>query len=183
MSGAPDWRKEVLQFWFGELQEGDWFGGEPALDESIRARFGALHAQLTANAAADRRDPNALLAAVIVLDQFSRHLYRGDPRAYAADPLARQLANEAIEQGFDFRMTPPQRLFLYLPFEHSESAEDQARCLALMQTLGNERWTQYSLAHKSLIDRFGRFPHRNAVLGRKSTAEEIEALRRPGNLF
>ena len=151
--------------------------------QGFRHRESDLHAQFAANATVDRRDPDALFAAVIVLDQFSRNLYRGDARAYANDPAARRLANEAIEQGFDFRMTPVQRLFLYLPFEHSENAEDQARCVALMESLGNDSWTRSATAHKAVIDRFGRFPHRNALLGRESTPAELAALQRPGNSF
>ena len=124
-----------------------------------------------------------MLAAVIVLDQFSRNLFRGDPRALAADPIARRLARAAIERGLNRAMDKYHRLFLYLPFEHSESQEDQAFAVELVEALGNEEWTRFSLAHKTIIDRFGRFPHRNAILGRVSTADELALLTEPMGSF
>ena len=120
--------------------------------------------------------PRPILAAVIVLDQFSRNMYRGNPQSYAADASALLLARIAVDQRFDLSMTPVQRLFLYLPFEHSENREDQALALKLINQLGNEDWTRDALAHKVLIDRFGRFPHRNRILNRRSTADEIAHL-------
>jgi uncharacterized protein (DUF924 family) len=118
-----------------------------------------------------------------VLDQFSRNLHRGEARAFASDVRARELARAAIERGHDAGMTPTQRLFLYLPFEHSESLSDQNRCVALFEALGVADWTDAAVAHRNLIARFGRFPHRNAVLGRASTPEELDALAQPGNAF
>jgi uncharacterized protein (DUF924 family) len=124
-----------------------------------------------------------MLALVIVLDQFSRNLFRGQPGAFAADPLARRVARTAIGQGFDAAMSARERLFFYLPFEHSEERDDQAFAVELVTRLGNAAWTRYALAHKEIIDRFGRFPHRNAILGRPSTADEIELLNDPSKSF
>jgi uncharacterized protein (DUF924 family) len=120
---------------------------------------------------------------VIVLDQFSRNLFRADPRAYAADPLARRVAMAAIERGFDMALPVQQRLFLYLPLQHSEDAADQQRALALVEALGNAAWTEPALAHKQVIDRCGRFPHRNAILGRESTPDELDVLAAPLSWF
>lgn len=182
----PGWVDEVLRFWFEELTEADWFNGGTALDARIGARFLLMHEALAANDGEALRHvhgPRALLAAVLVLDQFSRHLFRQDPRAYATDPLARRLAAMAVDQGWDRELSREQRLFLYLPFEHSEELADQERAVELVEALGDENWTNYSLAHRSLIERFGRFPHRNAVLGRESTVDEIEALKAPMSSF
>jgi uncharacterized protein (DUF924 family) len=121
--------------------------------------------------------PLPLLAAVIVLDQFSRNMFRGAPRAFAADPIARRLSRIAIGQGFDVAMKEQERLFLYLPFEHSENREDQALAVELIARLGNEEWTRDAEAHKAIIDRFGRFPHRNAILNRHSAANEAALLK------
>ena len=172
----PDWVRAVLRFWFQELSEEQWFAKDAELDARIRERFLSIHEQLVESATADVSGPRAALAAVIVLDQFSRNMFRGDPRAFAADPIARRIAATAIEQRFDEIMSKPERMFLYLPFEHSEDSRDQARSLELMQSLGDENWTHFARVHKEIIDRFGRFPHRNAVLNRQSTAEELEAL-------
>lgn len=178
-----DWVKAVLQFWFEELSATDWFAKSDDIDVQIRERFLALHEQLSGNDAAGIRLPREILAAVVVLDQFSRNLFRGSPQAFAADPIARRLANFAIEQGFDKFMKPEERVFLYLPFEHSENFDDQKTSVALITLLGNEYWTRYAIAHLEIIERFGRFPHRNAVLGRVSTPDEIEMLKDPSKSF
>ena len=169
----PPWVEAVLRYWFEELSETHWFGGNDGVDMQIRGRFLALHEQLARINAPGVNAPRSILAAVIVLDQFSRNMYRGHPRAYAADAIARRLARTAVDQGFDLTMTKKQRLFLYLPFEHSENTEDQALALDLIGRLGNENWTRATMAHKVIIDRFGRFPHRNQILGRSSTPDEI----------
>ena len=175
----PAWIGAVLGFWFEELSESQWFAKDAALDAQIRQRFLSTHEQVVANGAADVSGPRAMLAAVIVLDQFSRNLLRRDPRAFASDAIARRISAAAIEQGFDAAMSREERMFLYLPYEHSEDRADQARSLELTQSLGNESWTNFARAHKEIIDRFGRFPHRNAILNRQSTAAEIEFLRGP----
>ncbi|HVR82376.1 MAG TPA: DUF924 family protein [Luteimonas sp.] len=179
----PAWVGDVLRFWFEELSETHWFAKNDDVDARIRDRFLALHERLVTENGLGATAPRSMLAVVIVLDQFSRNLFRGDPRAYAADPVARQISRAAIEQGFDTAMTKQERRFLYLPFEHSEDHEDQALSLDLIKTLGNEEWTHDAIAHKIIIDRFGRFPHRNAVLNRLSTPDEIELLKEPMRAF
>jgi uncharacterized protein (DUF924 family) len=182
-TAESSWVPEVLHFWFDELGKARWFAKSEHTDAKIRERFLALHERLVANdglVADDRLDGalrRPLLAAVIVLDQFSRNLFRDSPRAYAADPIARRLARSAIAQGFDDAMTAQERLFLYLPFEHSEDRADQVLAVELIAGIGIAEWTRDALTHKAIIDRFGRFPHRNAILNRHSSAEEIERLR------
>lgn len=179
----PGWVGEVLSYWFEALGEEHWFDPSREVDERIRELFLALHEQLATGQLAELATSREMLAAVIVLDQFSRNLFRGTPRAYAADPMARRLASTALSRGFDANLTAEQKQFLYLPFQHSEDAQDQARSLALFEKLGNERWTQYAQAHKAIIDRFGRFPHRNQILGRHSSAVEIASLQEPMGSF
>lgn len=185
-NAEPAWADEVLRFWFGELTEADWFGGGAALDARIGERFLLVHEALSANggeAVHHLHGPRATLAAVLVLDQFSRHLYRRDKRAFASDPIALELARKAVAAGWDRELEPAQRLFLYLPFEHSEHRGDQACAVDLIAALGNDGWTLYARKHQELIDRFGRFPHRNEALGRESTAEELEAMKGPMGSF
>lgn len=170
---------EVLDFWFSEMDEADWWAKSDVTDAGIRERFLDPHERLVRTAGRDIEGARPMLAAVVVLDQFSRNMFRDSPRAYAADPIARRLARQAISRGFDTGMRPEYRLFLYLPFEHSEDREDQALAVDLISALDREEWTSYALAHKAVIDRFGRFPHRNAVLGRETTAEERAALQDP----
>jgi uncharacterized protein (DUF924 family) len=177
------WVAEVLHFWFEELGERDWFAKRDDIDGQIRKRFLELHESLAERAGSVPTTPRSLLAAVIVLDQFSRNLFRGAPRAFAADPVARRLAGTAIGQGFDAGMTKQERLFLYLPFEHSEDRQDQALAIELIGRLGEEHWTRDAVAHQVIIDRFGRFPHRNAILGRHSSADELSLLQDPMQWF
>lgn len=185
IAGTPDasWVDEVLGYWFETLAESDWWGKHDAIDAEISRRFGALRAHLLANEGAGVAGPRPRLAAVLALDQFSRHLYRGDPRAFEADPLARRLARMAIAAGEDQQLTSAQRLFLYLPFEHSEDPADQALAVALISQLGNDEWTAFAHAHRAIIERFGRFPHRNAILGRASSEAELAHLAQPNSSF
>lgn len=174
----PTWVGEVIRFWFEDLAESDWFSKNDILDAQIRDRFLALHERLVAQTDGPGvNTARSLLARVIVLDQFSRNMFRGNPRAFAADPIALRLSRTAIERGLDTALTKHERRFLYLPFEHSEEVADQAISLDLIQALGDARWTLYARAHKVIIDRFGRFPHRNAILNRVSTPDEIAFLR------
>jgi uncharacterized protein (DUF924 family) len=175
----PAWVTEVLEFWFDELGEAHWFAKSEEIDAQIRGRFLSLHERIVADAGSDATAQRPLLAAVIVLDQFSRNLFRGTPRAFAADPVARRLSRTAIKQGFGIAMKEQERLFLYIPFEHSEDREDQALAVELIARLGNEEWTRDAIAHKTIIDRFGRFPHRNAILNRHSSPDEVELLQEP----
>jgi uncharacterized protein (DUF924 family) len=184
---------QVLRFWFGEPHEygkkrKSWFEKNPAFDAELRDRFLALHDDATARRLEHwRASPAECLAYIVVLDQFSRNLYRNDARAFAADPLALEAAREAIERGFDRSLLPVERQFVYLPFEHSESIEDQQRCCALMESLIDHPETadllEWARKHLRIIERFGRFPHRNAALGRRSTPEELEYLSQPGAGF
>ena len=179
----PAWVGQVLHYWFEELDESHWFEPERSVDQNIRDRFLALHERIASGEGPAVTTAREMLAAVVVLDQFSRNLFRGTPRAYAADPMARQLAGRALRQGFDVGMTDAQRQFLYMPFQHSEEHQDQVRSLALFEKLGNPSWLRYAQAHKSIIDRFGRFPHRNQILGRASSAAEIASLSEPMGSF
>ena len=185
IAGEPAWIGEVLDFWFGELGPAQWFAKDAALDARIRERFGAVQERLLRTQAREVEllGARAARAAVLVLDQFSRNLHRGSAQAFAADELARQLAREALACGEDAGLPPEQRLFLYLPFEHSEELADQELSLRLHEQLGSEDWMRYARQHRELIARFGRFPHRNAALGRESTPEEVAALAQPGSSF
>jgi uncharacterized protein (DUF924 family) len=179
----PGWVREVLHYWFDEVGSEHWFKSSREVDSKIRERFLSLHRQISASQASDFKTMRALLAAIIVLDQFSRNIFRDTPSAYATDPLARQLADAAIRRGCDTEMSLAQRQFIYMPFQHSEDPNDQVRSVGLFATLGNNGWTEYAVAHKAIIDRFGRFPHRNAILGRESSAEEIASLSKPMGSF
>ena len=186
MSASPDPARidEVLRFWFEELTSDDWFGGGDAVDEQIRGRFRDLHEALRSHVPESwRTSARGMLAAVIALDQFPRNMYRGDPRAFAADRAALELAQEAIERKFDREMSDDGRKFLYLPFEHSEDPAVQARSVELFATVDDDESLGYAVRHKEIVDRFGRFPHRNGVLGRESTPEEIEFLKEPDSSF
>jgi uncharacterized protein (DUF924 family) len=174
----------VLAFWFEELRPEQWFAADPALDATIRARFLPLYEAL----AADRgrgwaTTPLGCLTAVIVLDQFPRNIFRGTARAFATDEAALAIARDAIAQGFDAGLPRSRRAFLYMPFQHAENAEDQARSVALFATLGNAQAFDYAERHRDVIARFGRFPHRNAALGRASTVDEQAYLAGPGAGF
>lgn len=180
---------EVLDFWFGPLDargkpRPEWFRKDGRFDEEIRGRFGATHAAAAARELETwRASAESMLALVVVLDQFSRNIHRHDARAFAQDGYARECSEEAIERGLDLGMLPVERQFLYLPFEHSEALADQQLSLRLFARLGNAEWMRYAQAHHDLVARFGRFPHRNAVLGRQSTPEEVEAMAGPMGRF
>lgn len=180
----PSWVDDVLGFWLGELAPQDWFRRNDTTDGAIVARFATVHAEIARRAARDLApDARTALSAVIVLDQFSRNMFRSRPEAFACDALAREVADLAIGMGFDQAFDKNGRLFFYLPFEHSELAADQERSVRLIEVLGDPELTRYAVAHKVIIDRFGRFPHRNAALGRASTNEEIAFLKEPGSSF
>jgi uncharacterized protein (DUF924 family) len=182
---------DVLAFWFGQgadygKRHKRWFEKDPGLDAEITRRFLHLHEAL----AAERRwmdSARACLARILVLDQFPRHMFRGTARAFASDALALDTACQAADNSYDRQLLPVERLFAYLPFEHSERLEDQDRACALYEPLAAFRETddalRYALAHREIIRRFGRFPHRNAILGRDSTPQELEFLRQPGSSF
>lgn len=171
------WIDDVLQFWFQELKPRDWFEKNDEIDRRIRERFATLHADLTREAIAIPDTARGHLAAVIVLDQFSRNMFRNSPDAYAADERALRLADRALELGFDRQLTPDERRFLYMPFMHAEDPAAQARCVELFTSLADPVSLDYAIEHRDIVDRFGRFPHRNAVLQRASTPEELEFLK------
>ncbi len=179
----PAWVGDILRFWFEELSPADWFAKSDAVDARIRDRFMALHDRLVAEQEPKELTPPSLLAAVIAFDQFSRNLFRGSPRAFAADAQARNLAATAIDRGWDHSFGHKERMFLYLPFEHSENIEDQNRAVHLISQLGEPEWTEYALAHQSIVRKFGRFPHRNAALGRESSEAELQLLQEPMGQF
>lgn len=176
--------EEVLHFWLVETPFEMRFMQDRQLDDRIRQGFGPLHARLAKRVPPDWRDsPRTLLASVIVLDQFSRNLYRDDPRAYANDESARALTGQALEKGWDQRLGVEERYFLYMPLMHSESLEDQDLCVSLYTALGSQEGADFASRHRAQIRRFGRFPQRNEVLGRHSTPDEIEFLERPDARF
>jgi uncharacterized protein (DUF924 family) len=176
------WVGDVLKFWFEQTEPDQWFEKDPAFDVSIRKRFLGLHESLISRESNDLL-PDAQTAAVIVLDQMSRNMFRDTPRAFAADPQALWVAEAAIVRGFDAGLTKDQRMFLYLPLQHSENRQSQARSVALTASLGDPELQKWAEAHRAIVDRFGRFPHRNRVLGRISTPDEAEFLKQPGGCF
>jgi uncharacterized protein (DUF924 family) len=195
--------EEVLQFWFGDshdaaevarTQESLWWGGRAETDALIRRRFAALHgAAVSGELASWERTARGRLALIILVDQFSRGLFRGRPQAFLYDVLAQEWCRNGLRQEFDLALRPIERVFFYLPLEHAESPELQARSVELYEALVAvvpaeqhelfEGYADYARRHREVVQRFGRFPHRNAVLGRQSSAEELELLKQPGAAF
>lgn len=174
----------VLDFWFEALTPAQWFKKDPETDQAIRERFGSLHAQAAqCECYAWRETPQGRLAEIIVLDQFSRNIYRDDARAFATDTLALALAQEAVAAGAAASLSSEQRAFLYMPYMHSESVAIHERAMELFNQPGLEKNFDFEVRHKAIIDRFGRYPHRNALLGRASTDEELAFLKEPGSSF
>ncbi|WP_299860996.1 DUF924 family protein [uncultured Hoeflea sp.] len=174
----------VLDFWFTELTPKDWFTKNEDLDRRIEDRFAKLHLALSREVPAQWREtPDARLALVIVLDQFPRNIYRDSPLAFATDLLALNAAKAAIAVGADAQISETRRIFLYMPFEHAESLDEQDRAVALCEALGDEKYLDYAHRHRDVIAEFGRFPHRNAILGRTSTLAEEAYLAKPGAGF
>jgi len=173
-------KNDVLEFWFEELAPQQWFQASDATDEAIKERFSAIH-EMAVDGACDEWavDVDGALALIIILDQFPRHMFRGTPQAFATDKKALLIAKEAISKGFDQVLNPTKRGFMYLPFQHSEVLTDQRRSVELYESMKDVNPTghMYAVRHFEPIDKFGRFPHRNDVLGRDSTEEEIEFLK------
>jgi len=192
---APQRALEVLAFWFGgEEKLGDaeprevWFEKSAEFDAEIERRFAPDHERAAAGELDGWLDtPGGALALVILLDQLPRNLFRGSPRAFATDVKARAAAREALSRGFDRQVSGVERWFFYLPFEHSEDPGDQRLSVSLFDALGEDeesrRVYDYAVRHREIVDRFGRFPHRNETLGRESTPEEREFLEQPGSSF
>ena len=171
----------VLHFWFDEVSPDKWYAKDEALDRMITERFGAMRDHVLATMAAGwRDDPDNLLAAVILLDQFSRNIHRGTAAAFAADALALKLTERAIILAWDDRLPAERRAFLYMPMMHAENRTTQAKSVAWFERLGNAENAKFALEHAEVIERFGRFPSRNAARGRESTPEELDYLSQPG---
>ncbi len=192
--------EEVLGFWFGQppdpslnpesaRQRDYWFEKDTAFDEEFGRRFQPLHERAAAGELASwKNEPRSCLALLLLLDQFPRNVFRGTPRAFATDAQAREVARHALARGLDVTLPPVWRWFMYLPFEHSEEVNDQRLAVSLFEQLvlnhpGSRQGLDYAWQHRDIIERFGRFPHRNATLGRPSTPEEETFLQGPGSSF
>lgn len=181
MSTSPD---DILNFWFGELEPAQWWQADDALDRTICHRFSNCWKD-AADGRLDHWQENArsCLALIIVLDQFSRNIHRGTPQAFAQDEKALSVAEHALARGFDRDVSPERRVFFYMPYEHAEDLQMQEKSVALFRRLGLKEQTEYAIRHRDIIARFGRFPHRNAILGRKNSENEEVFLTQPGSSF
>ena len=186
-----DTAEEVLRFWFGDPpgeRRKAWFVKDPHFDEAIRERFLPLHQSAAAGALSGwSASARGSLALIVVTDQFPRNLFRGTAQAFATDRITLATAAHVIAEGWDTKMLPVERMFVYLPYEHSESLAHQDRSVELFAALNvfpeTSDAVEYSERHLTIVKRFGRFPHRNAALGRASTPEEVEFLKQPGSGF
>lgn len=178
---VPTISQGLMEFWFKDLESAQWFESDPTLDRVITDRFGGLLADLASKGVPETglERPRGRLTAVIVLDQFPRNIHRGTPDAFATDKAAFALADETIALGLDAELSEPECTFLYMPFQHIEDVKTQRRSVARYENLGNPNTIAYSRAHREVIERYGRFPHRNAILGRTSTTEEKKYLAQP----
>jgi uncharacterized protein (DUF924 family) len=175
---------DVLKFWFEDHGHDDWFAGKPEFDAEIAAHFSDAHAAIARGEGWDwRATPDGRLAEIIVLDQFSRQLYRNDARAFATDGMALALAQEAVGGGHHNFLPAAHRVFVLMPFMHAESVAVQAESVRLFTALGREENLKFAQAHADVIRRFGRFPHRNAALGRVSTPEELAYIQSGKGMF
>ncbi|MEB3830474.1 DUF924 family protein [Phormidium sp. CCY1219] len=187
--------EKILEFWFGKPEDPEygksrkiWFTKDAEFDETVRSHFLADYEMAAQGLLEGWKDaPESCLALILLLDQFPRNLFRATPQAFATDPQALAAAQHAIERGYDKQMLPVKRWFFYLPFEHSENLEHQHQAIALFCQLSDDPESasaiDYAERHRAIIERFGRFPHRNAILRRKSTPEEREFLQQPGSGF
>jgi uncharacterized protein (DUF924 family) len=175
---------DVLQFWFEELSHEERFNGGEKIDKKITEQFSTTHAAVAAGEWwKERTNAESYLAEIIVLDQFSRNIFRGNARAFAYDGQALTLAQHAVAAGFDTALPAEQRLFMYMPFMHAESRPMHQEAVVLFEALGDDEALKYEHIHKDIIDQFGRYPHRNEVLGRESTTAEIEYLQNNHEAF
>ena len=175
---------DILAFWFEEPQRKMWWTVDPEFDRQIKDRFHHLLYQAAQGELFSwRKEPKGRLAEIIVLDQFSRNIYRNTPAAFTQDPMALVLAQEAVSAGVHHSLLSDERGFLFLPYMHSESRQIHVQAEALYREHAEPYNYEFELKHKAIIDRFGRYPHRNRVLGRVSSAEEIEFLKQPGSSF
>ena len=175
---------EILRFWFEEIDPSKWWAKDDAFDQLIRGRFAGVHARASRCELFEwRAEDQGRLAEIIVLDQFSRNMFRGSPLAFTRDALALALAQEAIAVRADASLSPTERSFLHLPFMHSESLKIHEVAMVLYQQNGIQGNLDFEIKHKQIIERFGRYPHRNGILGRQSTKEEIAFLKQAGSGF
>lgn len=180
----PTAQEQVLDFWFQELPPQQWFVKDEQVDHKITEKYLALHQRAAQGELwLWRQTAEGCLAEIIVLDQFSRNIYRDKAAAFATDAMALCLAQNAIAQGFDESLEPTQKAFLYMPYMHSESRQIHEQAMQLFDQEGLEYNLEFEIKHKAIIDRFGRYPHRNAILGRDSTEEEVAFLQEPGSSF
>jgi uncharacterized protein (DUF924 family) len=176
-AGEGRWIGDVLHFWFEDLTFDDWFTTRSQTDRVITSRFLVLYRSLARDVPKQAySDPRAALAAIIVLDQFPRNMFRGKAEAFATDDLAIDLARNALDHQFDQFLEERMRHFLYMPFMHSEVLADQERCVALFRSLGDGESAKYAVEHRDIVAKYGRFPHRNRALGRETTQEERDFL-------
>jgi len=192
---VPSSPTEVLDFWFGRENEPgygefreEWFRKDEAFDREVADRFGDLYERAAAGELDGwREEAESCLALVIVLDQFPRNMFRGDAKTHATDDKALATAKYAVEHALDRGLPGFQKIFLYMPFMHAESVEDQRRSVELFEALASEPGgpdvREYAVGHRDIVERFGRFPHRNAILGRETTPEEAEFLTQPGSSY
>lgn len=176
--------RQILNFWFDEASPAQWWQKDAAFDRMVAERFGEVHTQAARGELFDWRSTAAgRLAEVIVLDQFSRNMFRDSAAAFACDGMALVLAQEAIAAGAEETLRPVERSFLYMPFMHSESLRIHEVAVQLFERNGIPDNLDFELRHKAIIERFGRYPHRNALLGRESTPDEVDFLKQPGSRF
>lgn len=175
---------EVIEFWFDEIEKSQWWVKDENFDKLIRKRFLGLHSKaIKCELFSWRETSLGALAEIIVLDQFSRNMFRNSPESFTYDQLALALSQSAIARGIDFELSTEKRSFLYMPFMHSESLAIHSVAESLFSKLGVSSSIEYERRHKAIIEKFGRYPHRNQILGRKSTPEELEFLLLPGSSF
>ena len=181
----PEEAGDVLRFWYGALTPEQWWKRDEEVDQEITVRFASLYLRLVDQVPESwLATPQGRLAAVIVLDQFPRNMFRDRPEAFAADDRALAVAKRAIDAGHDTALTQQQRAFLYMPFQHCEDLAEQQRSCDLFQSLdSNPDWYGYADRHREIVERFGRFPHRNRILGRVTTPEEAAFLKEPNSSF
>ncbi|WP_420405530.1 DUF924 family protein [Nisaea sp.] len=176
--------ERILSFWFEETSEKQWFEKDPEFDQTIRERFGDLvESAMDGELEHWCASADGTLAYILLLDQFTRNIHRGSAKAFAADAKARDATKRALAAGYDAMLDENRKVFLYLPLEHSENLEDQDQSVALFEALGDAQKTDYAQRHRDIIQRFGRFPHRNEALGRESTDAELAFLKEPGSSF
>jgi uncharacterized protein (DUF924 family) len=176
--------QRIINFWFREIEPARWWKKDDTFDALLVERFSEIHARASRCELYDwRKEPEGRLAEIIILDQFSRSIFRGSALAFASDGMSLILSQEAVACKADQALTPVQRIFLYMPFMHSESLQIHQIAVELFRKNGIQSNLDFEFSHKKIIEKFGRYPHRNKVLGRESTTEELEFLKKPGSSF